>query len=188
MGLALYVPFVFIAAMAEDSGATPLHAAALISVIGLASTGARTLFGLVAGRVGVVVAYKATIVTTWAAFLIWVPSRTYWVLLVFALVFGAGYGGSIALMPAVLGHYYGIDSLGTVTGVMFTSASVGALLGAPLAGLLTGASGGYLLPAAVTFVIATVGTIGQVLLPRTHRPQPPPAGKPEKRSGSGFGR
>jgi MFS family permease len=123
----------------------------------------------VAGRVGVVGAYKATTVTVWAAFLIWVPSRSYWVLLVFALVFGAGYGGSIALMPAMLGHYYGVDSLGTVTGVMFTSASVGSLFGAPLAGLLFGVSGDYLLPVVVAFAIATLGTVGQVFLPPTRR-------------------
>lgn len=172
-GLVLYVPFVFIAPMAEQNGVTPIRAAALISVIGFSSTAARVAFGLVAGRVGVVAAYKATAVTTWVAFLIWVPSRSYWVLLVFALVFGAGYGGSIALMPAMLGHYYGIDSLGTVTGVMFTSASVGALLGAPLTGLLIGASGGYLLPAAVLLAIATLGTVGQVLLPGAHRSPTP---------------
>jgi MFS family permease len=171
-GLVLYVPFVFIAPMAEQNGVTPIRAAALISVIGLSSTAARVVFGLIAGRVGVVAAYKATTVTTWAAFLIWVPSRSYWVLLVFALVFGAGYGGNIALMPAMLGHYYGVDSLGTVTGVMFTSASVGALLGAPLTGLLIGASGGYLLPAVVALAIATLGTAGQLFLPGAHRSAP----------------
>lgn len=169
MGLVLYVPFVFVAPMAEQGGVTPIRAAALISVIGFASTAARVLFGLVAGRVGVVLAYKATTVTIWASFLIWLPSRSYWVLLVFALVFGAGYGGNIALMPAMLGHYYGVDSLGTVTGVMFTSASIGALFGAPLAGLLIGASGGYLLPTVAAFVVVTVGTVGQIFLPAAHR-------------------
>jgi MFS family permease len=171
MGLVLYVPFVFVVPMAELNGVTSIRAAALISIIGFASTAARVLFGLVAGRVGVVAAYKATTLTTWAGFLIWLPSRSYWVLLVFALVFGAGYGGGIALMPAMLGHYYGVDSLGTVTGVMFTSASMGALLGAPLAGLLIEASGGYLLPVVVTFVIATLGAAGQVFLPKVHPSQ-----------------
>jgi hypothetical protein len=69
----------------------------------------------------------------------------------------------------MLGHYYGVDSLGAVTGVLFTSASVGALLGAPLAGLLIGASGGYLLPTVVAFAIATLATIGPLFLPGTHR-------------------
>jgi MFS family permease len=168
MGLVQYVPFVFIAPMAEQGGVTAIRAAALISVIGFASTAARILFGLVAGRVGVVVAYKATVVTMWLGFLIWLPTRSYWVLLVFALIFGAGYGGTIALIPAILGHYYGVESLGTVTGVMFTSASFGALFGAPLAGLLLGVSGGYLLPVVVTFALATVGAVAQVILPGTH--------------------
>jgi MFS family permease len=154
--------------MAQSSGATSIRAAALISVIGFASTGARVLFGFVAGRIGVVAAYKATTITTWAAFLVWLPSRSYWVLLVFALVFGAGYGGTIALTPALLGHYYGMGSLGLVTGTMFTSVSLGSLFGAPLAGLLIGASGGYLIPAIVTFAVATLGTVGQVLLPHAH--------------------
>jgi hypothetical protein len=48
---------------------------------------------------------------------------------------------------------------------LFTSASVGALLGAPLIGLIVGASGGYLLPALVTLAIATLGSVGQVFLP-----------------------
>jgi MFS family permease len=172
IGLVLYVPFVFVAPMAEQAGATPVQAAALISVIGFASTAARVLFGLVAGRVGVVAAYKATIITISAAFLIWVPSRSYWVLLVFALVFGTGYGGNIALMPAMLGHYYGAESLGTVTGIVFTSASVGSLLGPPLAGLLLGVSGGYLLPAVVTAAVAALGAAGQVFLPPTTRTLP----------------
>jgi MFS family permease len=172
IGLVLYVPFVFIAPMAERTGATSIQAAALISVIGLASTAARVLFGLVAGRIGVVAAYKATTITIWAAFLIWVPSRSFGVLLAFALIFGAGYGGNIALMPALLGHYYGIDSLGTVTGVMFTSASIGSLFGAPLAGMLLGVTGDYLLPAAVAAAIATLGAAAQVFLPRTQRPRP----------------
>ena len=168
IGLVLYVPFVFIAPMAEQYGVTPLRAAALISVIGFASTAARVLFGFLAGRIGVVAAYKATTITTWASFLIWLPSRSFWALLVFALVFGAGYGGSIALMPAILGHYYGVQSLGTVTGAMFTSASAGALIGAPLAGFIIGASDGYLLATVVAFAIATLGTVGQVFLPRVH--------------------
>jgi hypothetical protein len=127
-GLVLYVPFVFVAPMAEQGGVTPIRAAAFISVIGFASTAARVVFGLVAGRVG----------------------------------------------------DYGMDSLGTVTGVIFTSASVGALLGAPLAGLLVDTSGGYLLPTVVMLAIATLATIGPLFLPGTHRSRPPqqPAATP----------
>jgi MFS family permease len=165
MGLVLYVPFVFIAPMAVQSGADPVRAASLISVIGFASTAARMLFGLIAARIGVVAAYRTTIILIWASFLILVPARSFGALLIFALIFGAAYGGNIALMPAMLGHFYGVASLGTVTGALFTSASVGALLGAPLIGLIVGASGGYLLPALVTLAIATLGSVGQVFLP-----------------------
>jgi MFS family permease len=168
MGLVMFVPFVFLAPMAEHGGVTPARAAVLISVIGFASTGARVLFGLLAARVGVVFAYKATTVTIWSSFLVWLPSRSFTTLVIFALAFGAGYGGTIALSPSLLSHYYGTDSLGTVSGANFTSASIGALFGAPLAGLLIGPDDRYLLAAIAAFVVACLGTIGQVLLPTDH--------------------
>jgi len=55
---------------------------------------------------------------------------------------------------------------------VFTSASVGSLLGPPLAGLLLGVSGGYLLPAVVTAAVAALGAVGQVFLPPTTRTLP----------------
>ena len=163
-GLALFVPIVFLSPMAQHIGISPARAAALVGAIGIASTGSRILFGLIADRVGVLFAYKATTVTMWLGFLIWLPARSFGSLLVVALVFGAGYGGIIALGPALLGTYFGVEGLGAASGTMQTGPSVGALLGPPLAGLLAGAGDRYGLAVAAAFVLATLGTIGPLFL------------------------
>jgi predicted MFS family arabinose efflux permease len=163
-GLALFVPIVFLAPMAQHIGFSPARAAALVGAIGIASTLSRVLFGVIADRVGVLFAYKAATFTLWLGFLVWLPSRSFGGLLVVAVVFGAGYGGIIALMPALLGTYFGVDSLGTASGTMQTSASVGSLLGPPLAGLLLGPTDRYGLTIVVVFVMSTLGTFGQLSL------------------------
>jgi MFS family permease len=172
-GLALFVPIVFLAPMAQHVGISPARAAGLVGAVGIASTGSRVLFGLIADRIGVLFAYKAATLTMWLGFLVWLPSRSFGGLLVVAVVFGAGYGGIIALMPALLGTYFGVDSLGTASGTMQTSASVGSLLGPPLAGLLLGPTDRYGLTIAVVFAMSTLGTFGQLLLrERSAVPQP----------------
>ena len=66
------------------------------------------------------------------------PTR---VLVVFALVLGVGYGGYVALSPAVLAHFYGTQRLGSVLGALYTSGGVGVLMGPPVAGFIIGHSG-----------------------------------------------
>jgi len=163
-GLALFVPIVFLAPMAQHYGISAARAAALVGAIGIASTGARVLFGLIADRIGVLFAYKAATATMWLGFLVWLPSRSFGSLLAMAVVFGAGYGGIIALMPALLGTYFGVENLGSASGTMQTSASVGSLLGPPLAGLLIGSTDRYGLTLVVAFVVCSLGTFGQLTL------------------------
>ena len=158
-GLALFVPIVFLAPMAQHYGMSAARAAALVGAIGIASTGARVVFGLIADRIGVLFAYKAATSTMWLGFLVWLPSRSFGGLLAMAVVFGAGYGGIIALMPALLGTYFGVENLGSASGTMQTSASVGSLLGPPLAGLLIGSTDRYGLALVVAFVVCSLGTL-----------------------------
>jgi MFS family permease len=58
------------------------------------------------------------------------------VLVLYAVVLGLGYGGFIALAPAVVADRFGLQGLGGILGTLYTSAAVGSLAGPPLAGLL----------------------------------------------------
>jgi MFS family permease len=82
-----------------------------------------------------------------ASFLIWLAAELvagpFELLVVFAAVLGVGYGGWIALQPAVLAELFGVRGLGGVVGLSYTSSGFGALAGAPLAGVLVDVTGGY---------------------------------------------
>ncbi|QJY47203.1 MFS transporter [Pseudonocardia broussonetiae] len=141
--LALFVPFVFLPATALALGASAVAAAALVGVIGVSSVVGRLAMGTVAERFGRIATFRASFAVLGASFAIWFVAGSYPVLVVFAAVLGVGYGGWIALQPAVIAELFGLRGLGGVVGLVYTSGGIGALLGAPVAGLLVDVTGGY---------------------------------------------
>ncbi|MGH1504362.1 MAG: MFS transporter [Acidimicrobiales bacterium] len=133
----LFVPFVFLAAHAEDRGASPVRAAALVGIIGGASVVGRLGLGALAERVGVIRLYRISISVMALSHLLWlVAGSSYAILVAYAAVLGVGYGGFIALSPAVAAQRFGLEGLGGILGTLYTSAAGGALLGPPAAGLV----------------------------------------------------
>lgn len=144
MSLALFVPFVFLAAYAEEQGISSGRAATLVGLIGGASIVGRLALGAAGSRLGLVRLYQACFATMGASFLIWLTAGdTYALLVVFTIVLGTAYGGFIALSPAVCASVFGTTGLGGVLGAVYTAAGVGGLIGPPIAGSLIDASGGY---------------------------------------------
>jgi MFS family permease len=129
------------AALAE--GVSPVAAAALIGVIGVASVVGRLAIGALADRVGRVRTFQASFAVLAASFVIWLVGGSWPGLLAFAVVLGTGYGGWIALQPTVLAEMFGTRGLGGLVGLVYTAAGLGALVGPPLAGVLIDATGGY---------------------------------------------
>jgi MFS family permease len=141
--LALFVPFVFLPAYAATLGATPVAGAALVGIIGAASVAGRLAMGTVADRLGRIRTFQASFAILAASFVIWSVAGSYPALVAFAVVLGVGYGGWIALQPTVIAEIFGLRGLGALVGLIYTSGALGALLGAPLAGLLIDSTGGY---------------------------------------------
>jgi MFS family permease len=155
---ALFVPVVHLPVYAATRGAGPVAGAALVGIIGVASVVGRVALGAVADRVGHLRTFHASIAVLAAAFALWLGhiavGGPYAVLVVFAVVLGVGYGGWIALQPAVIADAFGLHGLGWLVGVVYTAAGTGALLGVPVAGALVDATGGY---GAATGVAALCG-------------------------------
>src|SRR3712207_434499 len=79
-----------------------------------------------------------------ASFALWgLGGGGYGVLVAFAVVLGVGYGGFVALGPAVVAERFGTTRLGGLLGVLYTSAGIGSAVGAPLAGAAVDATGSY---------------------------------------------
>ncbi len=171
--VALFVPFVFLPTAAVAAGVSPVAAAALIGVIGVASVVGRLVIGALADRVGRVRTFRACFAVLAASFGIWLVGSSWPWLLAFAIVLGTGYGGWIALQPTVLAELFGVRGLGGLVGLVYTAAGVGALIGPPLAGVLVDATGGY------PWAIAAAGLCGLgaflALLPLPPGPAPRPA-------------
>jgi len=69
--------------------------------------------------------------------LIWLfAGNTYALLVLFAVIYGTGYGGFIALSPAVAATRFGLRGLGGVLGTWYSAAAFGSLGGPPSAGWL----------------------------------------------------
>jgi MFS family permease len=135
VSLALFVPFVFIKDYAEDHGVGSGAAAALVGIIGGASVVGRLGLGAVAGRFGPLRVMQASFIILAGSFVLWLAAGSNLaVLVLFALVMGVGYGGFVALSPALMATLYGTRDLGAVLGALYTAAAIGGLIGPPLAG------------------------------------------------------
>lgn len=143
LSVALFVPFVHLPSYAESRGAGAVAAATLVGVIGAASVVGRLALGALAGRAGVLRTYQACFLLMAGSFALWLGEPSYARLVVFAVLLGVGYGGFVALGPPLVAEVFGVQGLGALLGVLYTSAALGSAVGPPLAGVLIEAGDGY---------------------------------------------
>ena len=75
--------------------------------------------------------------------ILWTQSTSRPALIAFALVFGAFYGGFVAIAPSLAADYFGSRSLGAVIGTLYSGVGIGALFGSPAAGFAYDFFGSY---------------------------------------------
>jgi MFS family permease len=163
LSLALFQVFVYLPDFAEDDGASEVAAAGLVAVVAAASIVGRLVLGPVADKVGRIRTYRLCFLVMGLSFAIWLGAPSYAWLVVFAAVMGAGYGGFVALSPAVVAEVFGVTGLGRLIGVLFTGAGLGALVGPPLAGLVIDAHG-YRWAIGASMVVALCAALALVPL------------------------
>jgi len=155
----LFVPFVHIVPFARDLGISPETAVLLASLIGVGSIAGRFGLGSLADRFG----RRPTLVAMFLGLTLmlglWLIARTPWPLAVFALVYGACYGGFVALVPAVIIDYLGTRNAGAIIGALYTSVAPGTLIGPPLAGYAFDLWGSYTSPIVVAIAFMALATI-----------------------------
>jgi MFS family permease len=162
-GIAIYIAFVFITAYAMDLRASHVAGAALIGYIGAASVVGRLGLNALAPRFGLLNVYKASYVILLASCGIWLVSRSYPTLVIFAIVMGVGYGGIAAMTPAVAAARFGIEGLGELLGFLMTSFGVSCLVGPTLAGVMADYTHDYKWPVFIAAIGAFVA-LGAVML------------------------
>jgi MFS family permease len=160
--ISVFVPFVHLPAYAEERGVDPVLAAGLIGAIGTASVAGRLALGPVAAAVGLLRTFQGCILLIALSFgLWWAAGASYAALLGFALKLGFGYGGWVALAPAVVADRFGTARLGSLLGVLYTGLGIGSALGLPLAGVII--DGGSYVPAIAGSLAVTLVAFATLL-------------------------
>lgn len=163
----LFTSFVYMADYVDTTG-TEGSAAVLLGIIGMASILGRLGFGALGAKFGILTLFKLSCLGLGLSYLLWIIADTnYLLLVVFAFVLGIGYGGLIALSPAVVAQLFGTVGMGGVLGALYTANGFGGLIGPPLMGRIIDSSG----HTAAQWTAVVFGLIGTSLLLRL-KPEP----------------
>ncbi len=162
----LALPFAHLVGSARDLGIPSGEALGLLGIVGVGSIAGRFLIGAVADIAGRARVFLLVAALSSLSTLLWAWADGMALLAVFAAVFGAAYGGVIALLPAFAADSFGRRAAGTVIGIAYTGRGI-ALLGAPPGfALLAEAAAGH---GAATAIGAGLGLLGVALLLRVAR-------------------
>lgn len=144
--IGLFVPMVHLGPYAQDVGHTEAQGVTLVSLIGVGSLVGRFTIGGIADRLGRNASLAAMYAGLGLMLLVWWATSQWWLLAVFALIFGACYGAYVALLPTIVMDLYGARSVSGIIGCLYTGAGVGTLVGPWLAGAAFDALGSYDVP------------------------------------------
>ena len=91
-----------------------------------------------------IVVVFAFVLTSLGVFLLGIVTmERIWVVVVFIIVFGIGWGGAVPMIAGLLKAYFGVERLGTIVGLAGSVMMVGMMVGAPLAGWIFDKWGRY---------------------------------------------
>ena len=156
--IGLFVPMVHLSPYAQDAGYSEAQGVALVSLIGLGSLLGRFTVGGIADRLGRVPSLVGSYAGLGVMLLVWWSTTAWWLLALFALVFGICYGAYVALVPTIVMDLYGARAVSGIIGTLYTGAGLGTLVGPWLAGAAYDAMDAYdapiLVSAALSFLAA----------------------------------
>ncbi|OGQ73508.1 MAG: hypothetical protein A3G40_04570 [Deltaproteobacteria bacterium RIFCSPLOWO2_12_FULL_57_22] len=141
-----------------DIGYSRLYAATVFGLMGVTSTFGRVIFGTIADLVSKRAAYTLNVVTTLvgvAALMIARDTTQPWLLYLYLLFFGIGFGSRAVIFSALTADIFSGKRFGAILGFSVISVGAGGALGSWLGGFLYDVTGSYL----ISFSLSTVGLI-----------------------------
>ena len=92
------------------------------------------------------------------------------IIYVFAFVFGVALGGDYMIIPLMAAELFGVKVMGRVMGLVITVDGVAEALAPMLAAWLRDRTGSYANGFSALIILAVIGTVAIVLLPRKKQP------------------
>jgi OFA family oxalate/formate antiporter-like MFS transporter len=162
--LGLFIPFVHLIPFSNDLGLPNSTGVMLFSLIGVGSTAGRFLLGSIADRFGRRSSLAFMYAGAAATFAWWLVAADVWQLAIFALIFGACYGGYVAILPAVTADYFSGPNISGIIGTLFTSVAVGNLIGPPIAGFIFDQLQSYTIPILASMIASLIAAVCAFIL------------------------
>jgi len=132
------VPFAVSIGIEKDAASWVWGLVGGISILGRIIT-PTLVEGTIGWRKGLII-----VTAVLAASFVWISmAASLWMLLVFVVIFGVGYGGKVPLIPALMCSYFGTKSLGQILGFIHAVSLIGGAIGPLLAGYIVDTTGHY---------------------------------------------
>ncbi len=166
VSIAVILPFAHLVPTARALGIARADALGLLGLIGIASIAGRFVLGAVADLAGRRETFLASTMALVVATMLWSQASSLMALHAFALLFGLGWGGFVALLPAFIADQFGARRAGTVIGLLYSFRAI-PMLATPLAaGYAMEALGDHRVPVAAVGLLGLVGMILIASIPR----------------------
>lgn len=149
-------------------GISAANAATVLAVIGGLGTIGRVVIGSASDRIGNKPALIICFVLVSIALFWLLVAEELWMLYLFAVIFGFGYGGTAALLSPSVAELFGLRSHGSILGVILFSVTIGEASGPVLAGHIFDMTHGYSLAFLLCALVIVIGLILVSFLKTAH--------------------
>ena len=145
---------------AMDMGISSAKAAGILSSIGAISIVGRLVIGFSSDRFGCRKSMMICCTVFVISFAVLLMAGEFWMLTLFAVVYGFAHGGFATLISPLVGELFGLRSHGVILGIVIFCGTIGGAAGPILAGYLFDATGSY---QSSFFVCIAMGITGLIL-------------------------
>jgi len=170
--LTVGIVMVHIVIHATGLGLSAPSATSVLVLIGGMSIAGRTIMGGIADKIGNKSALIVSFIMMSASFFWLMVAREKWMLYLFAVIFGFGYGALSPLVSPMVAELFGLSSHGAIFGVTFLWGTTGEAIGPVLAGGIFDVTGSYQWAFLICAAISITGIILSSLLTPINRKLP----------------
>lgn len=171
-GISHHIPTVYAVVFASSVEIPEVVAVNAIGIIGGSAALSRIVMGAVSDKIGrritlLICLFIQMLMIAWL-----MVSRNAWMIYLFAVVFGFGYGGCLPMLPALIVDIFGTSNVGAIMGIGGFGITLGATIGPMLAGYVLDATENYYTMFSICFISLVIAIFLTFLLkPPVQHPQ-----------------
>jgi MFS transporter, OFA family, oxalate/formate antiporter len=155
---------VHIVPFARELGIDAARAAVIMSFLGIGSIIGRIVMGSLSDKLGVRYTLAISLGLILLTFFWLQAAGSLWMLYIFAVFYGFGYGSMIAMLTLAPARLFGLSSLGTLVGVLTCIYTLGGGVGPVLSGYIYDISGSYRQAFVIFIALAAAGLVFSLFL------------------------